>query len=172
MHLFLLLLLAAGPAVEGNPKSPLRVLIFEDLQSADCAKLRLLLDEQLLVKYGAAVAFEHHDFPRQPLSRKAAMAARYFDIQNPNVGLEFRRQVLASTAKEEDFSTWVAGFARQFAIDAVKAVAAMRSPSIEAALDKDVADAVERGVTKTPTVFVNGKAIAVEHLEIVLSGKL
>lgn len=172
MHLFLMLLLAAQPAVEGNTKSSVRVLIFEDLQSADCAKLRVLLDEQLLVKYGAAVAFEHHDYPQQPLSRRAALVARYLDLQNPNVGFEFRRQILANEVKEEEFSTWVAAFARRFAIDPVKAVNAMNSSLLQAGLDKDIADAVERGVSQTPAVFINGKAVAVEHLEILLSGKL
>lgn len=159
--LLMLISTLAGANLEGNPQSHVRVVIFEDLQCADCAKFRAMLDAQLLPKFGATVAFEHHDFPlaKHSWSRKAAIAARYFDTQNPKVGIEFRRQALANLDKlqPEDFATWLAGFARQYAVDPVKAVAALNSPSLAAQVDKDVADGVARGITKTPTVFVDGE---------------
>ena len=44
--------------VEGKADSPVRVLIYEDLQCPDCADFRVMLDQKLLPKYGAKVAFE------------------------------------------------------------------------------------------------------------------
>lgn len=153
-------LFAAAP-VEGNPQSPVRVLIFEDLQCGDCARFREMLDQHLLARFGARVAFEHHDYPlaKHTWARRAATAARFFDTQNPKVGIEFRRQVLANLGqiRAEELSAWVAAFARQFAIDPVKAIESMRQPALMAQVDKDSAEAVARGVTKTPTIFVDGE---------------
>ena len=68
---------AEQPMIEGNPKSNVRVVIFEDLQCPDCAVFRKMLDEKLLPKYKATVAFEHHDFPlaKHSWARQAAVAA-------------------------------------------------------------------------------------------------
>ena len=148
-------------AVEGNAQSPVRVVIFEDLQCSDCAKFRAMLDTTLLAKYGAQVAFEHRDFPlaSHSWSRRAAIVARFFDARNPTVGVEFRRQVLArlDELKADDLAGFIAGFARQFGVDPVKAVEALNQPALAAMVDRDLADGVARGVSKTPTVFVDGE---------------
>ena len=44
-------LLAQG-LVEGRAGSPVRVLIYEDLQCPDCASFRVMMDQQILPKYG------------------------------------------------------------------------------------------------------------------------
>lgn len=164
MRLLASLLLMSASAlaelVEGNAQSPVRVVIFEDLQCGDCAKLRTMLDGQLLPKFGATVAFEHRDFPleKHVWARRAALAARYFHLQNPNVGIEFRRQALANFAMpDEDFTAWLIAFARQYAVDPVKTVAALKSPTLAAQIDKDLAEGTARGVSRTPTVFVDGE---------------
>ena len=174
MHLWLMFLVASGALVEGNPRSTVRVMIFEDLLSADCARLRAALDSQLLPKYADSVAFEHRDAPEGPLSRQLAAAARYFDRQNPTVGFQFRRHALANreTVTADDLSAFVGAFAQQFAIDTVKAVAAMSSRSLQAAIEKDLAEAAALGITKHPAIFVNGKAVPFEDLESILSRKL
>ncbi|HPQ16423.1 MAG TPA: thioredoxin domain-containing protein, partial [Bryobacteraceae bacterium] len=75
-----LALAAQKPLVEGNPSSRVRVVIYEDLQCPDCANFRRMLDEKLLPKYAATVAFEHRDFPlpKHSWARKAAIASRFF----------------------------------------------------------------------------------------------
>ncbi|HXJ44839.1 MAG TPA: thioredoxin domain-containing protein, partial [Bryobacteraceae bacterium] len=37
--------------VEGNPNSPVKVMIYEDLQCSDCLTLRTLMDEKILPRY-------------------------------------------------------------------------------------------------------------------------
>ncbi len=147
--------------VEGNAQSPVRVVIFEDLQCSDCAKFRAMLDATLLPRFGSEMAFEHHDFPlaSHSWSGRAAMVARFFDTRNPTVGIEFRRQVLArlDELQANDLAGFVAGFARQYGIDPVRAVEALNHPALAALVDKDRADGVARGVAKTPTVFVDGQ---------------
>ncbi len=165
MHLLALLLTItpafAGPAIEGNPQSLVRVVIFEDLQCSDCAKFRVMLDSTLLTRYGKQAAFEHRDFPlaQHTWSRRAAIAARYFDAQNPKLGVEFRRQALANleTIQAEELASWVAAFARQYGVDPVRAVEALHNPTLAAMVEKDFAEGVARGIAKTPTVFVDGE---------------
>lgn len=153
--------LSAGHALEGNPKSTIRVVIFEDLQCGDCARFRAMLDSHLVAKYGGQVAFEHRDFPlpKHTWARRAATAARFFDAHNPTLGIEFRRQLLANFTKiqADDLASWITAFARQFAVDPVKAVAAADSPSLAALVEQDVADGVARGIVRTPTVLVDGE---------------
>ena len=63
--------------IEGALQSPVRVLIYEDLQCPDCTDFRRMLDTQLLPRYAAKVRFEHRDFPlaKHVWARKAAISA-------------------------------------------------------------------------------------------------
>src|SRR3954469_21072304 len=83
--------------IEGNQSSPDRVLIYEDLQCSDCATFRALLDQKLLPKYGARVAFVHRDFAlgKHDWARTAAIAARWVYEQNAELGITIRRELLA-----------------------------------------------------------------------------
>lgn len=151
----------AANLVEGNAKSAVRVVIYEDLQCPDCRDFRQMMDEKLLPKYGDRVAFEHRDFPlaKHTWARRAAHAARFFELQNPKVGIEFRRVVMGKIKEiqPDTLGTFVAEFARKYAIDAVKAVGAMEDQSLAAAVEKDFQEGVARGVSKTPTIFVDGE---------------
>ena len=93
----LLPVFGADHLVEGNSKSPARVLIFEDLQCPDCAGFRVMLDKQILPKFGARVAFEHQDFPlpKHNWARKAAIASRYFESVKPALAVEYRQTTMA-----------------------------------------------------------------------------
>lgn len=152
---------AAGRLVEGNPASPVRVLIYEDLQCSDCAAFRKMLDEQLLPKYKAKAGFEHRDFalPKHTWARKAAIAARYFESVKPELGVEFRRQTLAKLAEiaPEAFDAHVREFAKKNGTDPEKAVAALSDDKFAKLADYDYQEGVARGVAKTPTVFVEGE---------------
>src|SRR5262245_36432355 len=87
---------AQQPLVEGNPQSRVRVQIWEDLQSPDCADFRVMLDKQLLPKFKGAVACEHKDFPlpKHNWARRAAIAARFFESVSPRAAVEFRQQTM------------------------------------------------------------------------------
>jgi protein-disulfide isomerase len=152
---------AADRSVEGNVNSSVRVVIYEDLQCPDCHTLRVMMDERLLPRYKDKVAFEHRDFPlgRHAWARPAAIAARHFDSITPELGVEFRRYALANLRQINagNFPVRLAEFARSKGQDAAKASAALSDPSLGAAVEKDFQEGIARGVSRTPTVFVNGQ---------------
>ena len=146
--------------VEGNPAAPVRVIIYEDFQCPDCAALRRMLDEKLLPRYGAKVAFEHRDFPlaKHAWARKAALAARFFEDTSMELAVAFHRHALANRREisAANFDERLAAFARQHGADPSKALAALQDERYAALVDQDLLEGVARGVAKTPTVFVDG----------------
>jgi len=149
--------------VEGRRDSAVRVVICEDLECPDCAAFRRMMDEKLLPRYAATVAFIHRDFPlaKHAWARRAAVAARYFAGVKPELGLAYRRHVLAAIKQTtpENFDQKVAAFAQQSHLDAAPALAALEDQHLAELVEKDLQDGVARGVAKTPTVFVNGKPL-------------
>jgi len=152
-------LLAQG-LVEGRAGSRVRVVIYEDLACSDCANFRVMMDQQLLPKYGGRVEFVHRDFPlaKHAWARKAAVAARFFHEKDPKLGLDYRRYCLENIArtKPDNFNERLAEFARAHEIKAEEAIAALDDARLAGLVEKDFQDGVGRGVVKTPTALVNG----------------
>jgi protein-disulfide isomerase len=120
-----------------------------------------MLDEKLLPKYGAKVAFEHRDFPlpRHTWARQAAIAARFFQDVSPELGVAYRRHILAAIKRTtvDNFKEKLAAFANQHGVDPARPAAALDEARYAAWVEKDYQDGISRGVTRTPTVFVNGQ---------------
>ena len=146
--------------VEGKADSRVRVVIYEDLQCPDCADFRVMLDQKLLPKYGAKVAFEHRDFPlpKHKWARQAAIAARFFQQQSTALAIQWRQETMHEQARitPESFPAHYAAFAKRNGIDAAKAEAALNDPALVALVQKDCDDGVARGIAHTPTALVNG----------------
>lgn len=147
--------------IEGNPASPVRVVIYESLQCGDCTTFRRLLDQHLLPKYASRVAFEHRDFPlaKQAWSRPAAIASRYFQSLSPELALAWRRHALNNlrTITSENFNQHLRDFAARHNASPDRALAALDDPSLAALIDRDAAEGVARGIARTPTALVNGR---------------
>jgi protein-disulfide isomerase len=152
---------AQEPIVEGKKSSPVRVVIWEDLQCSDCAVFRDMLDKQLLPKYKDKVAFEHHDFPlaKHAWARRASIAARFFANQNQEAAIEFRRWIMRNQKliTPENFNQKLAEFAAKRGIEPGKAVASLEDDNLKEAVEKEFQSGVARGIAKTPTVIVNGQ---------------
>jgi len=157
---------AEQPLVEGRAESKVRVLIYEDLQCPDCAVFRRMMDEKILPRYAERVAFVHRDFPlaKHAWARKAAIAARYFSEVKPELGLAYRRHIMATIqeTRADNFSDKLSAFARDNGVDPAHAIAALDDERLAALVERDFQDGVARGVAKTPTVFVSGKPF-IEH---------
>ena len=160
-------ILAAGQHLtEGAAQSPVRVVIYEDLQCPDCADFRRMMDQQLLPRYASKVTFEHRDFPlaKHAWARKAAISARYFEEVSPGLGLAFRKYAMANLReiKADTFNDRHAQFAKDNGTDPAKAVSALADERLAALVENDFQDGVARGIAKTPTVLVNGQPF-IEH---------
>jgi protein-disulfide isomerase len=159
---FLPVLLAVQMAlVEGNPKSAVHVVIYEDLQCSDCARLRKMMDDKLLPKFKDTVFFEHRDFPlpKHDWARKAAIAARYFQAMRPDLAVRFRQFIFTNQVKitASNFDQWLKKFSKKEAQDPDAAAAALNKSEFREAVEKDYQEGVARGIAKTPTVLVNGQ---------------
>ncbi len=163
MIALLLLALAAAPQlpVEGRPEAAVRVLIYEDLQCSDCAASARCWTSTCcrataprLPSYTAISRW-----PNMPGRARAALAGRFFAEKDPKMALEFRRHLLGSLRQinAANFKEKLAAFAESRGIPGSQAVAALDNAAYAAAVEKDFQEGVARGVSKTPTVLVNGK---------------
>jgi protein-disulfide isomerase len=152
---------AQKPLVEGNPDSTVRVVIYEDLQCPDCANFRVMLDQQLLPRFGSKVAFEHRDFPlpKHKWARDASIASRYFAEAGPELAVRWRQYAMANQKdiNPENFRAKLGAWAKQNGADPEKALAALGNAELAAAVDRDYQDGVARGIAHTPTAVVNGE---------------
>jgi len=138
-----------------------RVVIYEDLQCPDCADFRHMMDEKLLPRYASKVAFEHHDFPlaKHAWARRASIAARFLQLQSPELAVEFRRYVMghqADISAENAIPTFVR-WAKEHHIDEPSLMAALEDSKLAADIESDYQEGVARGVAHTPTILVNGQ---------------
>jgi protein-disulfide isomerase len=152
---------AAQHLIEGAAQSPVRVVIYEDLQCPDCADFRVMLDEKLLPRYAATVRFEHHDFPlaKHAWARKAAIAAHFFEENQPGLGLAYRKYSLMNLRDitADNFNQRLSEFAQAHKVDPVKAVTSLNDARLAALVEEDYREGVARGIAHTPTVLVNGR---------------
>lgn len=149
------------PLTEGNPDSPVRVIVYEDLQCSDCAVFREMMDKQILPKYGAKAAFEHRDFPlpKHKWARPAAIAARHFQSVKPELALEWRRYAMANQRDitPETFQDKLSAWATAHGQDPAATLAALEDKALAAGVEEDYQDGIARGIAHTPTVLVNGE---------------
>lgn len=153
---------ATNDIVEGNPAAALKVTIYSDLQCDYCQTFRTMLDEKLLPKYGARVAFIQRDLPlgKHNWARQAAMAARWVNEQSGRLGSMFRRELLNEQGHitPSSLKLWVSEFATRNKLNPEAIVAAMSDQRLAALVDQDLQLASARGITKIPSVFVAGKS--------------
>jgi protein-disulfide isomerase len=149
--------------VEGNPASPVKVLIYEDLQCGDCLNFRLLLDAKLLPKYGTRVAFVHRDFPlaKHEWARPAAIAARWVQEQNHGLAIVFRREIMSEQQHitAANLKPWIVEFAVRNDLDPKGMLHSLEDPRLNAMVDQDYQGGVARGLARTPTVIVGGQKL-------------
>jgi protein-disulfide isomerase len=156
-----LALAAEKPLVEGNADSPVRAIIYEDLQCSDCAEFRVMLDQKLLPRFGSKVAFEHRDFPlsKHKWARDGAIASRYFASISPALAIKWQQYAMAHQPEitPENFREKLTAWAKQNGAAGETTLAALGNAEFSAAVDRDYQDGVARGIAHTPTVLVNGE---------------
>jgi protein-disulfide isomerase len=132
------------------------------LQGSECARLRILLDEKILPRYGSKVAFVHRDFPlgKHDWAVAAAIAARWVYEQSNELGIIVRREMLSEqdSITSHNLKQWLIDFAYRNHLDPKGIVDSLSDPRLGAVVDQDRQSAVARGVSRAPTVFVGGQS--------------
>jgi protein-disulfide isomerase len=154
----LLTLASSAVAADATVLKPPRgaavaIVIFEDLQCADCAQAYLVIWEAASAHKVPVVL---HDFPL-PMHNwafDAAVWARYFDKTSADTGIEFRKFIYANQIQitRDSLPQW----AQKFAVENKMAVSSDKHP------DGKLADLVKAdyllgqriGVEHTPTIWV------------------
>jgi protein-disulfide isomerase len=148
--------------VEGNPSSPVRVTIYDDLQCSDCAHFRGMLDQRILPRYGSRVAFVHRDFPlpKHDWARQAAIAGRWVYEHDRALGIVFRREIMSEqdNINPRNLKAWLIEFAARNKLDQKGILDSLDDQRLATLVDQDYQGAVARGVSKTPTVYIGGQA--------------
>jgi len=149
--------------VEGNASSSVRVVIYEDLQSADCDRLSNLLETKIIPRYGSRVAFVHRDFPlgKHDWARQAAVAARWVYAQDSQLGITFRREILAEHdhITAERLKPWLREFASRNHLSEQEIIDSLTNPQLNAQVDQDYQSGVAKGLSHSPTVVAGGQKL-------------
>jgi len=155
---------ARADVMEGNPASQVKVLIYEDLQSGDCARFRELLDQKILPRYGSRVAFIYRDFPlgRDDWALPAAIAARWVYERDPKLGIVFRRELLAEQdhIRPANLKDWLIDFAARNDLNQKGILDSLNDRRLAALVDQDWQGGVARGISKAPTACIGGQVFA------------
>lgn len=141
--------------------TPVTVTTFESLQCGDCTVADAMIQQTLAPKYKGRVRFVHRDFPlaKHAWARPAAKVARRIDEIACGLAASWRTFILGRIKQTtlESLPDRVREFAAENHLNAEEILPALNDPRFDPLIDADLAEAASLGVTKSPTVFVNGK---------------
>lgn len=156
--------------VIGEPDAPVLVEVYEDFQCPSCASFTENLEERILQNfvYNGTARFQFHNFAfigQESLNASnAAMCAneqdRFWDFQ----AILFANQVGENQGAFS--SRRIEAMAESLGLDMESWRACYDEQRYETAILDDVADGRSRGVTGTPTVFVEGVQVPADYQSI------
>ncbi len=149
---------AAGP-----PQACVSVVEFSDYQCPHCREAFPIVEKLRGVYPGVRFVFK--DFPItqiHPWAMTAALAARCVYRQKPEAFAAFQRAVFDAQDTITPDNAWdqLTRLAQQAGVDAQALHACMSDAATARAIEQDLNEGKELGVTSTPTFFVNGRPLA------------
>ena len=148
---------------QGDPKAPVTVVMFTDLQCPACASVYPILKE-VLAEYGKSVYFVVRDFPLMSLHENAfdaAVAANAARAQNKY--FEYKEILYKNQNSLERAS--LMKFAGELKLNQKRFAADLNSKKFRDEVRKDMLDGESYGVNSTPTIFVNGIKVRILSAE-------
>jgi len=145
---------------EGPDDAAVTVDVFEDFACPHCADFATGGLGQLRDEYAGDVQFRHFDFPIpvSDWSGRVANAAR--SVQQSQGDAAFFEFSLAAYENQADYAWQVVGdLAEGVDADPCRVLSDASNATYEAVLSENRETGVERGVTGTPGIFVNGTLI-------------
>jgi protein-disulfide isomerase len=147
--------------VRGDAKAPVTIEEFGDFECPPCAMMSVAL-HQLEKEYGSKLRVIFRQFPlaMHPHAREAAIASEAAHLQGKfweMHDLLYEKQ--AQWSKSTDVPSLFHSFAATLGLDVERFKKDMQSPEIAARVTADQEQGRARGVTSTPTIFVNDTAL-------------
>lgn len=150
------------PHIKGNPEATVELVEYSDLECPACAAFQPYLEE-ILSQHANEIKFEYRHFPlpihqQSLIAAQAAEAAAEQDAFYPFVELMFKNQ--ATWSKALNPSVKFVEYATELGLDVDKFKRQMNAPIIKDKVKSDRAAAVAKGLTGTPTFFLNGEKMS------------
>lgn len=160
-----LLLAACGGTTEtssrtpkGNPTATVLVEEFADLQCPACGAAYSRIAEPIIEKYGDDIRFEFNHFPLRSIHRFALDAAEMSECA-ADQGKFWEYVTIAFTNQSDLSMDSILEWAEAIGLDADKAERCWKSHSKRDVVLADYKEGRDRGVSGTPTFFVNGEKV-------------
>lgn len=143
--------------VFGPVSSRLRVTIFEDLLSPDCAQFHLSVEEGLLRKFRGWLTFEYRTLPdpNSELATRLAATSYYLAWILPELSFQFRRDVYQNQPQitnSNALETFLESFSRTRGLSYVRLARAISSSPIQKMIERDRTEATRLGITEVPGI--------------------
>jgi len=148
----------AGAPLRGPEKAAVTIVKFEDYQCPYCKTVQPTFLE-LLKRYDGKVKLVHKDLPLEeihPQARPAAEAARCAGEQGKFWNYHDRLYAQAPKLGAEDLKS----AAKEVGLNLASFEQCFTSGKFKAAVQKDLNDGANLGLTGTPAFFINGREIS------------
>ena len=151
-----------GRPTIGAATAPVTIVVFSDFECAKCAATHQIL-EDVAKSYGPKVRFVARHFPLEQHANayRAAQAAEAAFEQ----GKYWEYSRLLYDNQKNLAEDRLRELATQAGLDRQRFDAALASGKMAGSVDRDVNDGARIGVTGTPSVYVNGRAVAEDTAE-------
>ena len=147
-----------GASIRGAENARVTIIKFEDFQCPFCKAAQPTIKD-LLKKYDGKVRLLHKDLPLEdlhPLARQAAEAARCAGDQGKFWEYHDNLYSYSPKLSAEDLRS----YAKEAGLNVESFEQCFASGKYRGAVQKDLNDAVQLGLTGTPAFFINGREIS------------
>ncbi|HQO57421.1 MAG TPA: thioredoxin domain-containing protein [Candidatus Omnitrophota bacterium] len=147
----------------GHPDAPVHIIEYSDFQCSACAKGQGILKE-FLAREADRIFLEFRYFLIEEIHPQAFRSAVYAECAArqkyfwPFHDLLFSAQTEWSRAGEGG-ETYFKAYARSSGLDMGQLEACVQDSAVESAIEREIVEARFRGVSATPTFFINGKMV-------------
>lgn len=147
---------AAGGPARGGANAPVVIIAFSDYECPYCKSAEATVDK-VVKTYGDKVKYIHRNFPLafHQHAFEAAEAAACANAQGKF--WEYHAKLFAAQDLSTDKLKAMAG---EVGLDRKKFDECLASNQFKAAVEKDMADGAEVGVSGTPAFFINGRMLS------------
>ncbi len=156
------------PHIKGNPDAAVTLVEYSDFECPACASFQPVLTD-ILATHGDALRFEYKHFPLVQIHTKAEAAARAAEAAGQQGKFFEYHDVLFARQTEWAKSTnpysHFVRYAEELGLDVALFKRHSKSSILADRVRAEFADAREKGLTGTPSFYLNGQRMTLETYE-------